>query len=243
MALGLRDMWLELRGELEGLERVLLTGLLGPALILAVVAITDPLAFLLTPFPLFLASLASRESDRSGPAIALGALLGYLLLTAFSLSPLYPPFYRWVNRGVPAPKVESIPLSCRACSPPLPTLLWTFAAVIIVALEAIPILAAWVALSAYPAHVARSRFRRVPRLLLIMYSLALLADSATCSLCILSSRKEGPLSLFSMFALLDPPASLALALACLWKAWRGEGRDLLSFLTFYALVGTSRWWV
>jgi len=232
-------MWLELRGELEGLERVLLTGLLGPALILAVVAITDPLDLLLTPLPLFLASLASRESDRSGPAIALGALLGYLLLTAFSLSPLYPPFYRWVNRGVPAPKVESIPLSCRACSLPLYTLLGTFAAVIIVALEAIPLFVAWAAISAYPAHIARTRFRRVPKLLLIFYSLALLADTLACALCLPAWVEESPP--IAELSYLDPVASVLLAAACLWKAWRGGGQNLLAFLTFYSLIGTVRW--
>ncbi len=237
--LGLRDMWLELRAELEGMERVALAGFLGPALILALVAITDPLAFLLTPFPLFLASLASRESDRTGPAIALGALLGYLLLTAFSLSPLYPPFYRWVNRGAPAPKVESIPLSCRVCSPSLFALLWAFAAYIIIALEAVPLLAAWVALSAYPAYIARSRFRRVPRLLLIMYSLTLLGNALACALCLPVWLEEPPL--FSALAALDPAASVTLAAACLWRARNGGGQDLLAFLTFYSLIGTIRW--
>ncbi|MDK2465246.1 MAG: hypothetical protein QI223_10830 [Candidatus Korarchaeota archaeon] len=93
--LGLRGMWLELGDEVEGLERVALAGLLGPALILALVAITDPL-ILLTPLSLLLASVYASTSDRSGPAIALGALLGYLLVMGFAVSPLYPPFYRWV---------------------------------------------------------------------------------------------------------------------------------------------------
>lgn len=241
MALGLRDMWLELRGELEGTGWVLLAGLLGPALILALVAITDPLVLLLTPFPLLLASAYVSTSDRSGPAIALGALLGLALVSAFALSPLYPPYYRWVTRGVPAPRVESVPLSCRACSPFLTTLSTIFVEFLMAApsLTLFPI--AWVALSAYPAHVARSRFRSVPRLLLIFYSLALLANSVFCARCFPLWLVEWP-PLYSALARLDPVLSFLLAAACLWKTWRGGGGNLLSFLSFYALVSASMWW-
>ncbi len=235
MALGLRDMWLELRGELEGLGRVLLAGALAGALAPALVLV---MGFFLVPLPL---ALASRGSDRSGPAIALGALLGYLAVTAFALSPLYPPYYRWVNRGVPAPRVESIPLSCRACSPFLTTLSTIFVEFLMAtpSLTLFPI--AWVALSAYPAHVARSRFRSVPRLLLIFYSLALLANSVFCARCFPLWLVEWP-PLYSALARLDPVLSFLLAAACLWKTWRGGGGNLLSFLSFYALVSASMWW-
>ncbi|MDK2465245.1 MAG: hypothetical protein QI223_10825 [Candidatus Korarchaeota archaeon] len=241
MALGLREMWLEFRSELEGMGQVLLAGALGPALILALVAVTDPLVLLLTPLPLFLASVHASASDRSGPAIALGALLGLALVSAFALSPLYPPFYRWVHRGVPAPSVENIPLPCRACSPFLTTLLIMFVEFLIAAPSLTLFSIIWVTMSVYPACVARSRFRSVPKLLLIMYLLALLANSASCTCCFPLWLVEWP-QLYSALAHLDPALSSLLAAACLWKAWRGGGGNLLSFLSFYAVVGASMWW-
>ncbi len=242
--MGLRDMWLEFRAELEGMRRVLLAGALAGALAPALVLV---MGFFLVPLPLALASAHYRRSDRSGPAIALGALLGYLLVIALMVSPLYPPYYRWLTRGMPVRGVERIFMSYRACSPFLSGLFVTFLGWLMYMgdfaspsfLTLVPI--AWVTLSAYPAYIARSRFRRVPRLLLIMYSLALLANALACALCLPVWLEEPPL--FSALAALDPAASVTLAAACLWRARRGGGQNLLAFLTFLALLGTPRcWW-
>ena len=84
MALGLRDMWLELREEVGGPTiRVVFAGEIGP---LAVQLALGESSWWLFPIPLAVAS-AARVSDRSGPAVSLGALLGFLLVMAFAASP------------------------------------------------------------------------------------------------------------------------------------------------------------
>ena len=88
MALGVREAWRELRAALEGMGWVLLAGSVGPiSAWLAMVAMALPF---LIPLPLALASARVRGSRRAGPAIALGALLGFSLVRAFLASPLYP---------------------------------------------------------------------------------------------------------------------------------------------------------
>ena len=232
MALGVREAWRELRAELEGMGWVLLAGSVGPiSAWLAMVAMALPF---LIPLPLALASARVRGSRRAGPAIALGALLGFSLVKAFLASPLYPPFYRWANRGWPAPNIEEVPLACRACTPSLSMAALLLVFCIILALPLLPIPIAWILLSAYPAYVAWRGLERVPRLLLLMYAIALLANSLACALCSLSSGD----ALGSVAMVFDSALSLALAALCLLRAWAGGGggRGLLAFLTFYVLL-------
>ncbi len=240
MALSIREMWLELREEVGGpMVWVALVGAIGPLTVGLALGESSWWLFPI-PIPLAVASAAARVSDRSGPAISLGALLGYLLLMAFAASPLYPPFYRWVTRGLPSPRVGRIPLSCRTWLPALLLLSWITLLAIYIHLVVFLIEAAWILISAYPAYVARSRFRRVPRLLLIMYAAVLLANAIATASCL----RSGWVEYLPRVAGLNSVVDGFLALACLWKALRGGGRDLLTFLTFYVTLGSLlTWWL
>ncbi len=240
MALRPRDMWREFREEVGGPTIwVIFVGAIGPLAVQLALGESSWWLFPI-PLPLAVASAAARVSDRSGPAIALGALLGYLLLMAFAASPLYPPYYSWVRRGAAAPSVERIPLSCRAWLPALLLLLWITLLSIYIHPVVFLIEAAWILISAYPAYVARSRFRRVPRLLLIMYALTLLANAIATASCL----RSGWVEYLPRVAGLNSVVDGFLALACLWEALRGGGRDLLTFLTFYVTLGSLlTWWL
>ena len=242
VSLGLRSMWLELREEIGGpMVWVVFVGAIGPLAVGLALGESSWWLFPI-PIPLAVASAAARVSDRSGPAISLGALLGYLLVIALMASPLYPPLYEWAVSGYQlAPSVRGVPLSCRACSPPpfffpMLSLLLAYACSYLGLLLA----AAWLLISSYPAYVARFRFRRVPRLLLIAYASALAIDSCLSASCASTGWMRYAPWLLAVSSALDA----TLAVACLWKARKGGGRDLLTFLTFYLLSGSvlRYWW-
>ncbi len=238
MTSGLGEMWDELASQVGGRRfLVVLAGALGLVLCdLAARASRDvclPDVLMTAPIPMLLASFLAIELGRGGPAVSLGALLGYSCLAALrALNPLAHCIHR--SGGLKA-------AICRACSSP-PVYLpigglpphAKGSTLVVAAILLIPFLV----VAAIPAAVAYAGTRRVPRLLLLMYAIALLADSLACSACRdWRPIHEGYLWLGIPVVSLD----LILSLLCLRGARSGAGgRLLLSALTFYAVVGSLR---
>lgn len=217
----------ELAEDIRGVRfLVVLAGALGPILCdllmrwAAEVSGAGPPILLTAPAPILLASLLALEVGGGGPAVSLGALLGYSSLAALRL--LHP------RLGGPPPL-------CGACSTPL-----------IYALAGPPGFSA-VVMSLVPASVVYRETSEVPRLLPLMYAAALLANFATCAAC-LAHRWEAYLGdsfhpIFLSLVASSMALDVILSAISLRKARAGTGgvRLLLAALTLYAIVGSLGW--
>ncbi len=212
-----RSLVYELKEELKGLWGVVLAGAIGP-----LIFGWELMAFI-SPLPLAIAALVKGREKGIGPAILLGAVLGYLVkvlpgvvlgfLTKKSIWHFVPLTFSLVG------------LFFYTCFLIAPDLLW------------LPI--AWVLLASYPAYVVLKRSEDVPRLLWMLIS-AVLTFNSVLPLTYVKLYSPKLLELKKHMYLADSiVSSLLILMLALVLLFLKKGRNkLLAFLVFYFLTGS-----